>query len=140
MDASSCLLSLSSSPLLYKWASKSPTKSIGSVGSPNFVLRQLAFVPAGFRHLFNFGELTLLDGHGGEGAVEIAGLLVGEGRLLNVDLGAVDLGIGVGGHGWLKRYKSSWVAGLEKMKRDCVRPACVASIGLHVAPGLANVL
>ena len=109
MDASSCLLSLSSSPLLYKWASKSPTKSIGSVGSPNFVLRQLAFVPAGFRHLFNFGELTLLDGHGGEGAVEIAGLLVGEGRLLDVDLGAVDLGIGVGGHGWLKRYESSWL-------------------------------
>ena len=109
--ASSCSLSLRSSPLLDGWTSKTPTKSIGSVGSPNFVLRQPAFVPVGFRHLFNFGELTLLDGHGGEGAVEIAGLLGGEGRLLDVDLGAVDLGIGMGGHGWLKRYESSWLLG-----------------------------
>ena len=46
-------------------------------------------------------QLTLLDGDGSEGAVEIASFLVGEGRLLDVDLGAVDLGIGVGGHGFL---------------------------------------
>ena len=51
-----------------------------------------------FRH---FGpELTLLDGDSGEGTVEVTGLLVGEGGLLDVDLGAVDLGIGVGGHGF----------------------------------------
>ena len=83
------------------------------------MFRRHLFVPAGFRHLLHFGELTLLDGHGGEGAVEIAGLLVGEGRFLDVDLGAVDLGIGMGGHGcWLKRYEQ--LAGGENEGTACV--------------------
>ena len=62
-------------------------------------------------------KLTLLDGDGGEGTVEVTGLLVGEGGLLDVDLGAVDLGIGVGGHGFGSCYTASWMSERDGVSR-----------------------
>lgn len=96
-----------------------------------------------FRH---FGpELTLLDGDSGEGTVEVTGLLVGEGGLLDVDLGAVDLGIGVGGHGFgsllLARCVSVKNEGTlrraSKAKKDC--NVAVKTGALYFTVGLASV-
>lgn len=62
--------------------------------------------------------LTLLDIDGGKGAVEVTRLLIGELGFLDVDLGTVNLGVGVRGHGCccrrrlLKRKESrqKWTA------------------------------
>lgn len=44
-------------------------------------------------------NLTILDGNSGKRSVKVTRLLIGEGRLLHIDLGAVNLCFGVRRHG-----------------------------------------
>lgn len=44
-------------------------------------------------------DLTFFYGHSSKGSVKVTRLLVGEGRLLDVDLGTVNLAVGVRRHG-----------------------------------------
>ena len=58
----------------------------------------VSYVPINSIHSLSV-LLTFLDRYSGESAIELSGLFVGEGRLLDVNLGAVDLSIWVGSHG-----------------------------------------